>query len=118
MTPFSASFHEHPDAVVVAVKGEFDLAATTEFRTARAQALGADGALIVDLGDCTFIDSTGIACVIRSFERADSAGREFALVASDFHVRRVLELVGVPDRIPCFTSLDKALASLAPASVS
>jgi anti-sigma B factor antagonist len=112
---FSASFHEREGAGVIAVAGEFDLAGTTEFRTARGEAMGTEGALVVDLSDCTFIDSTGIACVIRTFERASRASRGFALVASDLHVRRVLELVGVPDRVPCFASLDAALSEVAPA---
>ena len=97
------------------MSGEFDLSGTAEYRSARAEAVASDGALIVDLTDCTFIDSTGIACVIRTFERAEKAHRRFALVASSFHVRRVLELVGIPGRIPCFESLDEALAQLAPA---
>jgi anti-sigma B factor antagonist len=115
VTPFSASFHSLKAAAVVAVSGEFDLAAITQYRAARAEAMGADGALIVDLTDCTFIDSTGIAAVIRTFERADKAGRPFALVASSSQVRRVLELVGIPGRVPWFERLDDALAELAPA---
>ena len=115
MTPFSASFHEQGNTGVLAVAGEFDLSGTTEYRLARGEALGRPGPVIIDLSDCTFIDSTGIACVIRTFERADRAERRFGLVASDFHVRRVLELVGVPDRIPCFTTMHEALAELAPA---
>jgi len=110
---FSATAHERDGARVIAVAGEFDLGGATAFREARFEAFGDDGPVIVDLTDCTFIDSTGIACVIRTFERADRTGRPFALVASVFHVRRVLELVGIPNRVPCFESLGEAQASLA-----
>ena len=115
MTTFSASAREQHGARIIVVEGDFDLGGATEFRLARAEAMRGDGPLVVDLRGCSFIDSTGIACVIRAFERANRARRSSALVASTFHVRRVLELVGVPDRIPCFERLDEALAGLAPA---
>jgi anti-anti-sigma factor len=115
VTVFSATFREQAGARVIAVEGDFDLGGSTAFRVARDKATEEEGPLVIDLSECSFIDSTGIACVIRTFERAERARRAFALVASDFHVRRVLELVGVPERIPCFETMDEALRSVAPA---
>ena len=114
MSEFSAVVHDQDGARIIAVAGEFDLGGATEFREARTEALLEEGGVVIDLTECTFIDSTGIACVVRTFERADHSGRPFALVASAFHVRRVLELVGIPQRVPCFESLDEAVARMVP----
>ena len=73
------------------------------------------GGVVIDLTECTFIDSTGIACVVRTFERADHVR---APVRASWHRPSTfgasLSLSACPDRIPCFTTLREAMAELAP----
>jgi anti-sigma B factor antagonist len=96
---------------VLAVAGEFDLASAGQFHEARDVVLADDGAVIVDLSECGFIDSTGISCVIHTLQLAGEAGRPFALVGSALR-RKVLELVGLPELIPYYDSRDEALQAL------
>jgi anti-sigma B factor antagonist len=96
---------------VLAVAGEFDLASAGQFHEARDVVLAGDGAVIVDLSECGFIDSTGISCVIHTFQLAGEAGRPFALVGSALR-RKVLELVGLPELIPYYDTRDEALSAL------
>ena len=97
-------------AAIVAVNGEFDLAGEPEFNAALEEALAADAPLIVDLEHCKFIDSTGIALVVRSSLLA--ADRGFALVASGPQVHRALDLVGIPEQLPTYHTRPEALRAL------
>jgi anti-anti-sigma factor len=96
---------------VLAIAGEFDLAGAGQFHEARDVVLADDGAVIVDLSECRFIDSTGISCVIRTFQLAGNAGRPVALVGSGLR-RKVLELAGLPDLVPYYDTRDEALSAL------
>ena len=69
---------------VVSVRGDVDLATAPEFE----RALGAvpvDGveSVIVDLSDCSFMDSTGLHLLTRTQQRFDSAGGRVAVVSAN-----------------------------------
>ena len=111
-SPFSVNTAQRDGAAVITVEGEFDLVGVPEFHRARDKALRWKGPFVVDLSDCEFIDSTGIGCLIKGFQAAAQAGLPYALVGSAPQVKRVLELAGIPDRVPSFNSLGTALASV------
>lgn len=83
------------DATVVVVAGELDLYSTPVVRE-RILALvaEAEAAVVLDLTSVTFLDSTGIALVIATRDRAMARDVTFAIRPSPT-VRKVLELVGL-----------------------
>jgi anti-anti-sigma factor len=90
--------HERPFAAVVSLRGEHDLATADE--VARAiQAI--DGNVLVDLSDCTFIDSTVIGVLFATSQRLERDGRYLEVVApmQNANVARILELVRMRDVI-------------------
>jgi anti-anti-sigma factor len=94
---------------IIAVNGELDLTGEPEFSLALEDALALEAPLVVDLEHCQFIDSTGIALVVRSSQLA--ADRGFALAASGPQVHRLLDLVGIPEQLPTYeTRLDAVRA--------
>ena len=97
-------------AAIIAVNGEFDLAGEPEFSAALEEALSEEGPLVVDLEHCSFIDSTGIGLLVRSFGLAGDRG--FALVASGPQVHRVLDLVGIPEQLPTYNTRRDAIGAL------
>jgi anti-anti-sigma factor len=104
---------ENEDGVaIIAVNGEFDLAGEPEFSFALEEALAMDVPLLVDLEHCGFIDSTGIAMLVRSFKLAGDRG--FALAASGPQVHRVLDLTGIPQQLPTFHTRRDAIGALLP----
>jgi anti-anti-sigma factor len=109
--PFLVRLERKGEVAILAVEGEFDLASKDEFQEQLDKAIALKAPLIVDLEHCRFIDSTGIAQVVRSFELA--ADRGFALAASGPQVHRVLNLVGIPEYIPTFDTREDALRALA-----
>ncbi len=95
---------------IIPVSGEFDSAWGADFGAALDEALALEKPLVVDLEHCSFIDSTGIALLVRSFRLA--ADRGFALVASGPQVHRVLDLVGIPEHLPTYETRLEAIHAL------
>ena len=63
--PFHIDVRSHNGAVVIAVVGELDIAGARQMQPCIDAALEASaGSLVIDLGDTTFIDSSGIAVLL------------------------------------------------------
>ena len=56
--------------------------------------------LVVDLGEVTFVDSTGMGLVLEVNDRARSEGFRLRLLRGPAEVQRVFELAGVADVLP------------------
>jgi anti-sigma B factor antagonist len=111
--------NEELDGVrVIAVSGELDLSTAPQLEEPLEEALASgDSALVIDLSACEFIDSTGIALIVRAWQRLDrdtegnGSGR-FALCGLSDQVRRLLEITGLESSIPTHQSRDEALGAL------
>ena len=117
--PFEASAAQLEDGIrVIAVRGELDLSTAPELEGPLDEAVSAgDDAVLVDLTECEFIDSTGIALIVRAWQQLDRAadgegtGRVVICSYND-QVRRVLEITGLERSIPIHGTRDDALAAL------
>ena len=78
---------------VVTLHGELDLANAERVRTALIEVAGST--VVVDLGDLSFLDSSGIAALLGARKRILAAGHGFELRGAQGMVRRVLELTGL-----------------------
>lgn len=97
------------------VRGELDMNTAPELEGAMETALSDDGAAIMlDLSDCEFIDSTGIALIVRAWQRleGDGGGGRFVLCCINHQVRRLLQITGVESSISLYEDRDTALAEL------
>jgi anti-anti-sigma factor len=97
--------------VLVALRGEHDLSSKAELSAALERASASEPLVVVDLGECSFIDSTVIAAIVACFAHAREHGRRLALVIpqSDGIVARTAELSGLRALVPTFSSLAEAL---------
>jgi anti-anti-sigma factor len=117
--PFEATAAQLDDGVrVVAVRGELDLGTASDLEGPLEEAIASgDASVLIDLSDCEFIDSTGIALIVRAWQRldraADGEGSGRVVICSDNEqVRRVLEITGLELSIPIHGTRDEALAAL------
>jgi anti-sigma B factor antagonist len=117
--PFEATAAQLDDGVrVVAVRGELDLGTAPDLEGPLEEAVATtDASVLIDLCDCEFIDSTGIALIVRAWQRldrsADGEGSGRVVICSDnSQVRRVLEITGLELSIPIHSTRDEALAAL------
>jgi anti-anti-sigma factor len=99
------------------VRGELDMNTAPELERAL-EAVSAEGArVLLDLSPCEFIDSTGIALIVRTWQRLDrkasgeGSGR-LVLCCINHQVRRLLDITGVEASITMHQDCDAALAEL------
>lgn len=95
---------------VVSVAGEIDLFTGPAFNAALAGAIDAGAtALIVDLGECGFMDSTGITILVRARERLNHSPKSVAVVTDHPNLLDVLKLTGVDATLGLYPSRTAAL---------
>lgn len=117
--PFEASAAELGDGVrVITVRGELDLSTAPSLEAPLEEAVATgDASVLVDLSGCEFIDSTGIALIVRAWQRLDrsadgnGSGR-LVICSGNDQVRRVLEITGLELSIPIHEDREDALTAL------
>ncbi|HET8593070.1 MAG TPA: STAS domain-containing protein [Solirubrobacterales bacterium] len=117
--PFEVQTEDVDGVQVIAVRGELDLNTAPELEGPLDTALsGSRPAIVVNLSDCEFIDSTGVALLVRAWQRISENGSEadsrFVLCCPNAQVARLLEITGVQASIPLHDNLDDALAEARP----
>jgi anti-sigma B factor antagonist len=110
---------EHPaaDLTIVNVRGEHDLGN----RQTLADALAAAGDacdVLVDLSECTFIDSTVLGVLLAASQEREAAGARLGLVIppGTHIVYRITDVAGVAAFLPIYASRDEGFAGLRAAS--
>ncbi len=117
--PFQAAASDLEGGVrLLEVHGELDLSTATQLEGPLEAAVESeDAAVLIDLADCQFIDSTGLALIVRAWQRVDaSAGNGgkggLVLCCQNEQVRRVLEVTGLEHSLRVYPSRDEAAAAL------
>jgi anti-anti-sigma factor len=118
--PFRIEEESGPEAVrIIVVRGELDLSTAPELERALETALEEAGSqILVDLTHCEFMDSTGVALIVRSWQRHDAgAGNggtgRLALCCPAPQVERLLEVTGLCTAITTHKDRESALAAMA-----
>jgi anti-anti-sigma factor len=92
---------EERDGVVhVSLRGELDLStvASVDEELRKLEAAG-QGVIVLDLSKLTFLDSTGLRCVVTADERAREAGRRVVIVRGPEPVQRVFTITRLEERL-------------------
>ena len=85
---------------VIRVGGELDLSTVPSLEHELEAALGRpDGGVVVDLSELEFIDSTGIAVLVRAMGNDNGDARLRFVPSRSEAVVRVLEMTGVTERM-------------------
>lgn len=79
-------------ASVVRLEGSVDLEHAPEARKRLLDAVDQGRNVLVDLSAATYIDSSGIACLVEALQAARSKGADLGLVSVSQQAMRVLEL--------------------------
>lgn len=89
---------------VVTVVGAIDLQTREKLAAAGRTALeGRTSALVLDLAEVSFIDSTGIGTLVELGRDAEDAGAQLVIRHPSARVLRVLEMTGLDDAWPIET---------------
>ena len=86
---------------VVCLKGELDLSESPQLEAALLEAEQSDAKeIVVDLGELTFVDSSGLAVLVRAASRSATNGDQLRITPARDHVARVLRLTGLDTVLP------------------
>jgi anti-sigma B factor antagonist len=85
--------------IVLALSGELDISTVPALEQRLSEVNGAHGArLLVDLSELQFIDSTGIAAIIRAQASADERGYKLTLRRGTSQIQRLFDITGISER--------------------
>lgn len=103
---------------IVSLEGEHDLGSLPRVRDAFESVANEGKALVVDLSDATFVDSSILGAVLEARRHAVEADRGFAVACQGAAepVTRVLEVTGLAQELPVHPTREAALEALAVAS--
>lgn len=96
----------------VQVEGELDLAVAGQLDEVLTAAVEECSQVLVGLERCTFIDSSGIAVILRAHNRMQEDGNKLVVYAPADQVLRVLSMTGLTGNGLVFDSAEEALAAL------
>jgi anti-anti-sigma factor len=95
-------------AVVIVARGELDVTSSEQFAAALSRANQSHLPLtVVDLSGLQFIDSSGLATLIKADQEAKSAGRRLAVIRGPRQVQQLLELTGLSERLELIGSINE-----------
>ena len=113
MQRFTVSERElQPDCRDVQIEGELDLAVAEQLDEALAGAAAKSSRVLVGLERCDFIDSSGIAVILRARTRMEEEGHRLVVYAPTDQVLRVLSMTGLIGNGLVFDTVEEALAEL------
>ena len=115
-TPQAIEFEIHSaNAAIVTLRGEHDLNSKTEVAKALTAASAYDN-VVVDLSECSFLDSSVICALLHASNRlSERDGLLRLVIAGDGHagVRRLFEVMDLQRVLPIHSSRAVAIAGLA-----
>lgn len=116
--PFEVESKELEDGIrTFTVRGELDMNTAPELERKLDEALSdSKASIMLDLSECEFIDSTGIALIVRAWQQLGGNGNggkgRLVLCCVNHQVRRLLKITGVESSISMHEQRAAALAEL------
>lgn len=97
---FKMTEHLDGETTVLTLVGELDLASVSEVQQRLCELRDAGSAVILDLDQLTFMDSTGIRMLLAACQDAAEHAWRFQVTRGSGRVRHLLSVVQIADRLP------------------
>ncbi|MBW8482488.1 STAS domain-containing protein [Actinomadura parmotrematis] len=111
MRPLEVITRAQDGRALVELRGELDVATAAELRVRLRTARREHGEnLVLDLRGLEFMDSDGLAVLVRCYKAVTAAGGSLTLAGPRPVVRRTLEVTGLHRRMTVVDTLAEALA--------
>lgn len=102
--------------VLVAIAGELDIATVPRVRAAlSAHAVAGGDAVVVDLSEVTFMDSSGLSLFLTLERELRERGGRLAIACPDGAARLIFDVTGVDEHLQLYKTRDAAEAAVAQA---
>jgi anti-sigma B factor antagonist len=114
--PFEASVRNQPDAqplaAVIDLHGEINATAEARLNAAYAEAEGQNPpSIVLNFGDVSYINSTGIALIVGLLARARKAKRRLLVYGLNPHYQEIFQITRLADFMTVFPDESSALTS-------
>jgi anti-sigma B factor antagonist len=96
----------------VQIEGELDLAVAGQLDEVLTTAIEECSEVLVGLERCAFIDSSGIAVILRAHNRMQEEGNRLVVYAPSDQVLRVLSMTGLTANGLVFDTVEEAASAL------
>jgi anti-sigma B factor antagonist len=94
--PFTASVVEHDGENSVVLTGELDMASSPDLTNALETVIEKGSTeVVIDFAGLSFIDSSGLAVLVRAQNTLTEQGRHLSVRSPGRHARRVFEIAGL-----------------------
>jgi anti-sigma B factor antagonist len=97
---FSVEERRHEGTVVLALRGELDLASADLLRARLDELRAAGTPALLDIDELDFMDSTGLRLMLDAAAASDATGWGFSLTPGPEQVQRLFESTRVTERLP------------------
>lgn len=104
---FTISSHRLEQGIVIAPAGDVDLATAPIVEDELRRAEQSDGVIVLDLGQVSFMDSTGLRVVITADQRARDRGASLRIAHVPPQVGRLFDLVGIAEHLEIVDVLER-----------
>lgn len=102
--------HDHHDHALITAAGEIDVGTSDQVAEAVSAALSAGHKrVLLDFGQVTFIDSSGLAVLVRAHRQAEATEARFAVVRPTPQTRKLITVLGLDQLLSVYDSPDEAL---------
>lgn len=101
-----------PDCRDIQIEGELDLAVAGQLDEVLTAAVDEYPRVLVGLERCAFIDSSGIAVILRAHNRMEESGNRLAVYGATDQVQRILSMTGLTANGLVFHSAADAVAAI------
>ncbi|MHA6480683.1 STAS domain-containing protein [Paenibacillus sp. strain BS8-2] len=96
LEPFNVRTEEKNGEFTMYLEGELDLAAVPQLQCVLENVLKrTDVALVLHLGNLTYIDSTGIGVIVSILKTRDQLGAPFYVQETPAKIKRLFDLTGI-----------------------
>ena len=112
--PGTVALERHaPGVAIVTLRGEHDLATRAEINATLAR-VGGEADVLVDLSECSFIDSSVIGALVAALQTFAERGRrlELAIPSDAVTIQRVAKVAGLATFLPIHETREAGLASI------
>jgi anti-sigma B factor antagonist len=97
---------------VLSVDGEIDFSVADEFDALLSASVAtATSPIVVDLTDVRYVDSSGLTCFVRAYQKMHARNRFFGLVVGPGIIRDVLRVTGLDEVFDLYLDLKSALVA-------
>lgn len=103
---------QQPGMMVVSLSGEVDIMRSPDLQTALQEAINrikGKGAVVVDLSGVTYMDSSGVATLVRGLQLSRKKDVGLVLCALQDRVQSIFEIARLDTVFPMAATIDEAI---------